>query len=404
MSNKVLVVEDSSTFRKFVVGQLTRQGYDVVTASSYKEAEALLVQQQAFLCTVLDYCLPDAPHGEVIELAITHRQKVIVLTASFREEARERFIQQGVLDYILKDNATWVDDLLALVTRLDNNRLHHALVVDDSVLVRNYLARLLEHQNIRTSMVRDGEEALQKLKQDKSISFIVSDHTMPNMDGITMTREIRRQKDRNALPILGLSGSEDPTMTARFLKAGANDFLNKPFNQEEFYCRIHNLLAMKEANDSLFKLANQDYLTALWNRRYFFSFTKQVDTKGYIAILDIDHFKRVNDQYGHDCGDRVIRAVADALKLFFAKSCVARYGGEEFCIFYQGSYSEFICVLEQMRAHIAAMHIFYNDLEINISISIGATQRDAPIEELLNYADQHLYTAKQQGRNRLIHD
>ncbi len=406
MSNKVLVVEDSSTFRKFLTQQLQRNGYDVVAVASYAETKAILEQQEAkdFLCAVLDFCLPDAENGEVIELAMENQQRAIVLTASFREDIREQFIQQGVLDYILKDSSTWGDDLLALIDRLDKNRQHHALVVDDSSMVRNYLARLLENQNIRTSKASDGVDALDKLQQDSSISFIVTDHTMPNMDGITMVREIRRQQDRNVLPVLGLSGSEDMTMTARFLKAGANDFLYKPFNQEELFCRIHHLLSMKEATDSLFKLANQDYLTALWNRRYFFSYAQKTADSRHIAILDVDHFKKVNDQYGHDCGDQVIKLVAAQLKSHFAHACASRYGGEEFCVLFEGDYQQFLALLEKMRADIADMPISHNELQFKISISIGATQMKGTVEEQLTQADKLLYMAKEQGRNRLIYD
>ncbi|MGR5542072.1 diguanylate cyclase, partial [Vibrio campbellii] len=106
------------------------------------------------------------------------------------------------------------------------------------------------------------------------------------------------------LAILGLSGSDDRTMTAQFLKAGANDFLYKPFNQEELFCRIHHLLEMKEAHLEMYRLANQDALTGLWNRRYLFNQSCPSSCSARsVAMLDIDFFKKVNDNYGHDAGD-----------------------------------------------------------------------------------------------------
>lgn len=403
MAYRVLVVEDNLAFLKYVKQQLTYHGFDVVTATTLTDTAQLLEADNNFFCVILDYCLPDAENGEVVDLALQAAQRIVVLSAAFRKESRDQLIQKGVLDYILKDSPAWVADLLLMLQRLKNNGKHHALVIDDSQVVRRHLSQLLEHQFIRTSVATDGLNALEIIRQNPDISFIITDHAMPKMDGITFTRTIRKTKDKNVLPILGLSASDDSTMTARFLKAGANDFLYKPFNQEELYCRIHNLLGMKEANDELYRLANEDDLTGLWNRRYFFS-QAGVNESTCVAMLDIDLFKRVNDNYGHDCGDKVIRTVADVLKVHFDKSGLTRLGGEEFCVLYRGGYPKFLRILEKMRERIEKLSIPYDDQQINITISIGATQQDSTLAAKLRIADKLLYKAKQQGRNLLIHD
>ncbi|MDC0609920.1 diguanylate cyclase [Vibrio sp.] len=407
MVEKILVVEDSQTFLKHLTQQLISSGFIVDSATSFAEAKDKLDSGNNYLCAILDYCLPDAPSGEVIDLAIENRVRSVVLSATFKDEIRDRFIQKGVLDYILKDSPAWSHDLLSILRRLINNRNHHALVVDDSQLVRNYLSQLLEHQYIRTSVAQDGIEALTILEDQKDISFIITDHDMPEMNGLTFIRKIREKKDRNVLPILGLSGNEERTLTAQFIKAGANDFLYKPFNQEELYCRIHYLLGMKEANDKLYKLANQDELTSLWNRRYFFKFAQRKEKEGKpfaISMLDIDFFKKVNDSYGHDCGDKVIQTVASILKIHFESSCVARLGGEEFCVLYEGDFSKFLSVLDIMRNRISSIEVPYLDNKISVTISIGATNQTGPLDEKIKIADAHLYTAKQQGRNRIVSD
>ncbi|MCE0494357.1 GGDEF domain-containing response regulator [Vibrio salinus] len=405
MTEKVLVVEDSPSFLKHVTQQLTLNGFEVIAASSYEDARQLLASDQCFLCSVLDYCLPDALNGEIIDLALEKTLRVVVLSATFREEYRDRLIQKGILDYILKDSPTWTNDLLSILRRLINNRNHHALIVDDSQLVRNHLSQLLEHQYIRTCVAEDGFIAIEKLNQNKDISFVITDHDMPNMDGLTLIREIRKIKDRNALPVIGLSGNEERTLTAQFIKAGANDFLYKPFNQEELYCRINCLLGIKEANDRLYKMANEDELTGLWNRRYFFhKANNKANTDYYIAMIDIDRFKLVNDTYGHDCGDKVIQTIANILKIYFESSCVVRFGGEEFCILYEGDFLSLNEALEAIRKKISSMKIRYMNNQIATSISIGSTRYTGTLDEKLKIADQQLYAAKQQGRNRLIHD
>ncbi|RTZ16081.1 response regulator [Vibrio aquaticus] len=403
MNNKVLVVEDSRAYRNYLVQQLTACGCQVFDAESFAQAEQLLKQHKDFRFAVLDYCLPDAQDGEVIDLVLSFKQKVIVLTATFNDEARERFIAKGIVDYLLKDSMASVSYLLPLAKRLINNEQHHALVVDDSPTVRNHVAQLLEHQYIRTTQAENGSQALTLLEENSDITFVITDHDMPEKDGITMTREVRQNYDKNSLAILGLSGNESKTLTAQFLKAGANDFLTKPFNQEEFYCRVHQLLDMKEATDELFKLANQDALTGLWNRRFLFNQPCSGCELRNVAMLDIDHFKKVNDTYGHDGGDAALKMVANILKIYFPEDVVVRFGGEEFCIQSCAPFDEFLSRIENMRQRVEKTPIKHNNDKIQVTISIGVCNLDANLNEQIKVADDRLYAAKAAGRNQTVH-
>ncbi|MEZ8086211.1 response regulator [Vibrio sp. 1S139] len=402
MSEKILVVEDSRAFRNYLYQQFKNDGYEVALAESVEEAKAILEQETDFLCAVLDYCLPDGQDGKIIDLVLGYQQKIIVLTGMFDNQLREQVLAKGVIDYILKDSMSSVSYLLPLVQRISNNRHHKALVVDDSAVVRRYIAQLLEHQYIQTIQAEDGEQALKLLHNAPDITFVVTDHDMPKKDGIAMIREIRRDHDRNQLAILGLSGSDDRTMTARFLKAGANDFLYKPFNQEEFFCRIHQLLDMKEAANELFRHANEDALTGLWNRRYLFNQTCKGCEQRSIAMMDIDFFKKVNDTYGHDGGDAVLVEVGKIIKDHFKDDVAVRFGGEEFCIQSCGSFESFVDNLESMREAIESHVVKHDSQRIKVSISIGVTDLDAKLDEQIKAADELLYTAKEQGRNQLV--
>ncbi|PMJ90174.1 response regulator [Vibrio sp. 10N.261.55.A7] len=402
MSSKILIVEDSRAFRNYLYSLLSDAGYDVYTAESIEDARTLLNQKHDFLCAVLDYCLPDGQDGEIIDLVLDYQYKVIVLTAMFQEEIRERVIAKGVLDYILKDSMSSVSYLLPLVNRLTNNRDHRALVVDDSKVVRRHIGQLLEGQYINVIQAEDGQQAIDVLKQNPDITFVITDHDMPIKDGISMIREIRIQHDKNDLAILGLSGSDDRTMTARYLKAGANDFLHKPFNQEEFFCRVHQILDMKEATGKLYRLANEDALTGLWNRRYLFQHFDNKSEFQNIAMLDIDFFKKVNDNYGHDGGDAALVTLSQILKLYFSDDVVVRFGGEEFCIQSNSSTEEFITRLEHMRKRIETTIIPHLDHQITITVSIGVSNIEASLEEQIKLADDRLYQAKENGRNRIV--
>ncbi len=402
MNKKILLIEDSLTFRNYLELQLTQAGYDVFIAVNIAEAREILAHQPDFLCCILDFCLPDGPNGEAIELALTYQHKVIVLSARFQAEAREQMLAKGVVDYLFKDNTASVSYLLALVQRLEKNKHHKCLVVDDSVTIRNHVVQLLQHQYIDTIEAENGEQALTLLKQDPAITFVITDHDMPEKDGIAMIQEIRQTWNRNQLAVLGLSASDDPILTAQFLKAGANDFLNKPFHPEEFYCRIHQILDMKEANDELYRMANQDALTGLWNRRYLFNQACNGCQDRNIAMLDIDHFKQVNDTYGHDGGDSALITIAKILQLYFPEDVVARFGGEEFCIQACGEFDNFVERLDKLRQRVEQTTIYHNGTEIRVTISIGVAIAQPSLDTQIKLADDRLYMAKENGRNRVI--
>ncbi|MFT7682224.1 MAG: diguanylate cyclase (GGDEF)-like protein [Moritella dasanensis] len=401
---KILVVEDSRAFRKYLNIQLSQAGFQVVFAESIAQAHEILARESDFLCSVLDYCLPDGHDGEIIDHVLSYGLQAIILTANFSEHIRDKVLSKGVIDYLLKDSASSVSYLIPLLRRLQENSRHKALVVEDSKTVRTHLINLLERQNLQVIAAENGVQAIALLQQHPGISLIITDHDMPEKDGITMTREIRRKFDRNQLAILGLSGSSDRSMTARFLKAGANDFLYKPFNQEEFYCRIHHILNMKDTADKLYKMANQDALTGLWNRRYFFSQHGSSTTAEHknIAMLDIDFFKKVNDKHGHDGGDAVLVTIAKQLQHHFSDATVARFGGEEFCIQSNLEPTVFVSQLELIRHKIERLTMKHNDTEIKITISIGASFGHKPIDQMISESDARLYEAKTNGRNQVV--
>ncbi len=402
VNKKILIVEDFLPYRKYLTQLLTKAGYQVRSAENMAQANQILSVEQDFLCCILDYYLPDSYEGELIEYALSHNQKVIVMTASINPELRKRLLARGVVDYLIKDRKTSIAYLTALVRRIDNNRQHKCLVVDDSITVRKHIVQLLERQYIETVQASDGEQAVALLRDDPTISFVITDQDMPQKDGITMIREIRNTWGKTQLPILGLSGQHDPTLTALFLKSGANDFLNKPFHPEEFYCRIHQILDMKETSSELYLMANQDSLTQLWNRRYLFTQTHYSPQHSCVGILDIDHFKGVNDTYGHDGGDTTIVTVANILKLYFPHDLIARLGGEEFCILTKQDSSEFAEKLEKLRHRVERTAISHNGQSINVTVSIGMSTARTTLEEQLKLADELLYTAKQRGRNMVI--
>ncbi|OOF07124.1 diguanylate cyclase response regulator [Salinivibrio sp. MA440] len=404
MEHKVLVVEDSRPFRRLLEAEIRKAGYIPYIASSIAQAETILNQDTDFLCAILDYCLPDGQDGEIIDVCLSLDIKVIVLTAMMDARTRERVLAKTVIDYIPKDSPSCVSSVAPLLSRLEKNNQHHVLVVDDSLTARRYVRSLLERQYLNVLEAQNGQEALAMIRRDNRISLVITDYTMPEMDGVSVVKALRKLKTDGQLAIIGLSGEEDASLTARFLKAGANDFLTKPFNQEEFYCRLHSTLNALDTERRLFNMANIDYLTQVWNRRYFFEHPHTRSQKGprNLALIDVDHFKKINDQFGHHIGDIALIELAKMMKRYFPEGIVARFGGEEFCVLYGNDEQGFERRLEAMREELANTTWEPYDKAFSITISIGMVHADASIDTLIQRADRSLYQAKKDGRNQCV--
>ncbi|PSU30555.1 response regulator [Photobacterium lutimaris] len=404
MEQKILVVEDSRPFRRVIESELRQAGYTPVIANSIAEAEAVLDNSTDFHCAILDYCLPDGQDGEIIDVCLSVGIKVIVLTALMDEMTREKVLAKTVIDYIPKDSPTCIASIIPILQRLERNHDHTALVVDDSITARKYIRSLLERQYLTVLEATNGEHALEMINKNKSISLVITDYSMPERDGVSLIKELRKRFRPGQLAIIGLSASEEPALTAKFLKAGANDFLKKPFNQEEFYCRLHSTLNILDSERNLYLLANRDYLTQAWNRRYFFNhkLVKKNTAPRCLALLDVDNFKQLNDNYGHHIGDMVLIELANTLKAYFPDALVARFGGEEFCILYGNSPEVFVQRLNRLLKDIAESELTILGNTIKYTISLGVTHAESDIHNLIRRADNCLYQAKEEGRNCLI--
>jgi diguanylate cyclase (GGDEF)-like protein len=237
---------------------------------------------------------------------------------------------------------------------------------------------------------------------------------MPNMDGFTLVDSIRKDFGKNELAIIGLSLVDSRQLSAQFIKQGANDFLPKSFYPEELYCRINQNLELLEMIRALEYAAYHDELTGLLNRRAFFDRAhvileqaKQDQSNVSVALIDLDHFKSVNDNYGHACGDEVLRLTARQLKTQLKHATIARIGGEEFCVLIPATgHHEAMVLLEILRKAQALLVIKYQRHMIQTSFSAGVTTWSAGdpscIDELLSQADVRLYQAKDAGRNCVV--
>ncbi|MFP5258705.1 MAG: response regulator [Acidobacteriota bacterium] len=235
----VLVVEDSRVQAKIISQHIAGcTPFPTIVAHSLAEAEAAMVdQREAIFVAILDRNLPDDPDGRIVPLAKSLGIPAVVMTASFSEELRKRLLEDNVVDYFIKTMAE-MEALERLIERLYKNQFVRALVVDDSKLFRARLTGLLANLNIEALTAEDGRQALEVLAQNEDVRLVITDYNMPSLDGFGLIEEIRATRSKERLAIIGVSG-EGGGQTVRFLKVGANDFLVKPVEVEEFTCRVH---------------------------------------------------------------------------------------------------------------------------------------------------------------------
>jgi two-component system chemotaxis response regulator CheY len=302
------------------------------------------------------------------------------------------------------------------------------LVVDDDRLSRRIMEKNLASQGYKVITAEDGEKALEILTEDADISLVITDWNMPRMDGVELCRAARALKRSRYLPLILLTARGEKQDLIEGLNAGADAFISKPLNFAELQAhlkvseRIIDLEAkleaklhqLKEAHDRIEEIAHQDVLTKLANRRFIMELLdgeiarcKRYSTPLSAFILDIDHFKQVNDTYGHLSGDAVLRQLGTILSSAVRSSDhVGRYGGEEFLGFLpetdcQGAMVQAERIRKQVEDFIFEIE---GNQKLKVTISIGVTSFIADkdtAETFLSRADEALYKAKQAGRNRV---
>jgi CheY-like chemotaxis protein len=249
----LLIVEDSPVQAKIISQRFeSLTPFSLFIAHSMGEAENLVsAHKDDFFAAVVDLNLPDAPHGEAVDICLAHGIPCIVLAASFDEALRKTFIDKHVADYFLKGSIDDLEPLVAAVQRIYANYSVKALVVDDSTTQRSIVKKLLAVQCISSVDAADGVAALEALTAHPDISLVITDFNMPRMDGIELVKEIRNRHKIHRMAVIGLSSTGSGALTAKFLKNGANDFLTKPFEVEEFYWRVNQTLNILDVMEEL---------------------------------------------------------------------------------------------------------------------------------------------------------
>ncbi len=406
---KILVVEDSPVVLKVLKHLLLQNPTFIpVLCDCYKEAESKLNNpEEEFFAAIVDLNLPDAENGEIVDLVLSYEIPCVVLTGNINDSLRLSLLNKGVLDYIIKDSRYSFNHVIKVIERLNKNQGIKVLVAEDSSTSRLFIKILLEQYRFKVIEAENGQEALAKLETDAEISMLITDHNMPLVNGYDLVRMLRHNSRFQNLVIIGLSAEGDNALSAKFIKAGANDFLKKPFYHEEFHCRVIHNLEAQEMLQTIRDLANIDPLTKLKNRRYLFDegerFFRKNSPNVSLAMLDLDHFKKVNDIYGHMIGDALLEAMGREISNAFPGLLACRFGGEEFCVVANVEGKVLLTMLnsflEGLRGRV------FTDAKISVTCSVGACNGVVEsLEESIRIADANLYEAKRLGRDQIVSD
>jgi len=404
----ILVIEDSPLVLK-ILEHLFRQEYDLqpVFCASLGEAEVMLeTSAELFFAAIVDLHLPDAPNGESVDLVMRYNLPCIVLSGAYNEQRRDELLLKGVVDYVLKESQHSYEYAFRLLHRLESNSQVKILVAEDSEATRHYIRHVLSPQRFQVIDASDGDEALRILHEQPDIDLLVVDHSMPGISGFDLVKLLRQKMRRNELIIIGLSADAKGSLSAMFIKHGADDFLRKPFCPEELNCRVISTLERRDLMRALKQAAQFDALTGLNNRRAFYEqglqLFQQAQRAGHnlsVAMIDLDFFKRINDEHGHASGDAALVAFSRAFALAFPDTLIGRLGGEEFALVSPQDGASLGLALDQLRLHCATLRYALGAPPLSFSAGVyhGAPE---DLESLLHQADVRLYQAKRQGRGR----
>ena len=320
------------------------------------------------------------------------------------ESAENLFSSLGKIDYKLE-----------IIDEIKQSRI---LVVDDIKTNCDVLKRRLENNTFLVEVSMSGKDALEKIDKEK-FDLVLLDVLMPEVNGLEVLIKIREEYSADKLPVIMVSSFDDVESISKCIQLGASDYLPKPVNSTILTQKVASTLERKSLREreeqllsELHRQAITDEMTGVPNRRYVFeqlerSFDDiEKNSKEHFAtaIFDIDHFKNVNDTYGHAAGDEIIKKVCNlATSIIKSPNIFGRIGGEEFlAVIFNDSENHLQQICEKIRTSVEKEETLFDNQKISVTLSGGVcfSNESSSVSDLVNKADERLYLAKKNGRNK----
>ena len=344
------------------------------------------------------------------ELSLIRNEPVFMIASQSEQQARLQAVRAGVQAYFVKplDVQSLVDHLEQTL-HPENQPPMRVMIVDDSVALSRYYATALQDTDMETAIVNDPTQLLNEISVFNP-ELILMDLYMPGWNGYEVTRMLRQQDMYDSLPIIFISSERDPRMQEKALECGADDFLTKPIDP------LHLIAAVRHRTQRYRKLRRymeRDGLTGLLNHSKMkelleneLSRARRNSTALSCVMIDLDHFKTINDRFGHPTGDRVLKALARLFQQRLRRSdLIARYGGEEFMLILPETPAEkALPIVEELRQSFSSIEHAQPDGHFHVTFSAGIASFPGITDGALlsAAADQALYRAKKAGRNCVV--
>jgi signal transduction histidine kinase len=226
-------------------------------AYDFNETKYLLSKGIKYEVAILDLDLPDAHHGEVVDLILSYKIPVVVFTGILDEKTEETFRKKNIVDYVLRGDNFSYEYAVSIAKRVINNKNIKALLVDDSKLMHKFIIPMLEDFQLSCISAYDGEEAYQILKEQPDIKLVITDYEMPNINGLELTRKIRLEHPKSTLAILVLTSNTTSGLRTKFIKSGANGFMHKGFSRDDLFLSVTDALNLIESFSEVIRQEKQ---------------------------------------------------------------------------------------------------------------------------------------------------
>lgn len=409
---KILLIENSNYFGRALKHKLeTSLGEQVIWFKDLNELNSSKKEIASFNICLFSLNKDSPKQNTTLNYFLEKKLPVVLLVNEINHEIQEQIWSYKVIDYVLKGSSHSIDNIMDIINRFFTNHLREILIVDNSDESRNHLKQILKVHRYTVVEASSLDETLEILSKNKKINLVITDYQPPLLDGLKITKEIRKQYSVDKVSIIGISARGNHSLKVQFIKNGANDFITKPFISELLYCRLVQNIKIIEYFKELKDMALVDQLTEINNRHYLretglilFENAKRNGSFISTAMIDIDDFKRINDMFGHDIGDIVLKHLASLLKTNIRKSdLVCRYGGEEFIVMANNlNPKDALTFFDKIRVKIQENSIIIKNSKIDLTVSIGVCiEKQDTLDQMINIADEKMYQAKKSGKNKV---
>lgn len=423
MKEKILLIDGNKTLAELLSKKIKiNTEFETVVASSKAEVYDNLelgedgdvfAEEPDFFLALIDLNVKDFEVLELVDYVLSKNIPVIIFTASQEKSLHAEIMKKDIMFFASKGTMDDINFILMFIGNISDNRGRKILIVEDSMPVRSAMKKTLSRMMFNVLVAAHGEEAMSVLKDNPDIKIIITDFNMPVKNGYELTKEVRKKYSRMELYIIGMTGADAPDMSLKFFKVGANDFIKKPFSDDELICRVNNSAEMIDMFIQTRRQAQSDFLTGFLNKRSFYYeaseyVSKMESNEEFIySLINIINLKELDDKHGHNIADSVVRTLSHIIKTHNKENIVlARIKDDEFGVLIKNPNEEnALKEITELKIELENTDIKTQNSQtmVKAKIAIGAKlgKKEDTLDKIIKGAEIELYKAKESKENKI---